>query len=392
MKQNKGMRLGALFIAMLVVSMAFVAAESAQANKITITNTDKQISLNLDEDCGVLIIPSGDKKSDSIYTDYTDKPAISDVRKTAITQLSGTIDDSNFVSLSGTITIDGKPQDVKLTGQAEKVFVGWDVPEGAKPIYRDVDGRTMTRYEDARRMYASFVELKDDKGKFNLHGEFFEDGVGGLVGTAIINGKECDIGLVGESTSMSENVSFSIQTLSSSETLDVPQRSQWEIWWYQNDYDVASQACGHTVAAMLEEYWTSNHPTIWSIWTNNSNPMSPSEAENYLINEAGVNVDSNVFTGTLTANIDKVEDLIDSGYPFYMTEKSFWGECHAVVVKGYYYTLSNSYFELNDPNTLSGFDTMYRYHNENTFFNFEDNVYGYEGGGDDTSTGFAYVA
>ena len=392
MKQDKGMRLGALFIAMLVVSMAFVAAESAQANKITITNTDKQISLNLDEDCGVLIIPSGDKKSDSIYTDYTDKPAISDVRKTAITQLSGTIDDSNFVSLSGTITIDGKPQDVKLTGQAEKVFVGWDVPEGAKPIYRDVDGRTMTRYEDARRMYASFVELKDDKGKFNLHGEFFEDGVGGLVGTAIINGKECDIGLVGESTSMSENVSFSIQTLSSSETLDVPQRSQWEIWWYQNDYDVASQACGHTVAAMLEEYWTSNHPTIWSIWTNNSNPMSPSEAENYLINEAGVNVDSNVFTGTLTANIDKVEDLIDSGYPFYMTEKSFWGECHAVVVKGYYYTLSNSYFELNDPNTLSGFDTMYRYHNENTFFNFEDNVYGYEGGGDDTSTGFAYVA
>lgn len=142
---------------------------------------------------------------------------------------------------------------------------------------------------------------------------------------------------------------------------------------------------------MLEEYWTSNHPTIWSIWTNNSNPMSPSEAENYLINEAGVNVDSDVFTGTLTANIDKVEDLIDSGYPFYMTEESYWGTCHAVVVKGYYDALINPYFKLNDPNTLSGFNTIYWYHNDNIFFNFEDNVYEYVGGGDTTSTGFVYV-
>jgi len=143
---------------------------------------------------------------------------------------------------------------------------------------------------------------------------------------------------------------------------------------------------------MLEEYWTSNHPTIWSIWTYNSDPMSPSEAEDYLDDEAGVNVDSGVFSGTLTANINEVEDFIDSGYPFYMTEESFWGNCHAVVVKGYYDAIIDPYFMLNDPNTINGFNTICWYHNDNTLFNFEDNVYEYVGGGDTSSTGFVYVA
>ena len=53
--------------------------------------------------------------------------------------------------LSGTIIIDGKPHAVDFEGNAEKIFVGWNVPEGAKPIYRDLHGKTMTRYEGATR-------------------------------------------------------------------------------------------------------------------------------------------------------------------------------------------------------------------------------------------------
>ncbi|MGP8320301.1 MAG: hypothetical protein ACT6FD_05865, partial [Methanosarcinaceae archaeon] len=93
MKSNIKFGISALLAAMLLMSMVFVPTVSAKNNKITITNTDKQIILNLDKDCGVLVIPFGNLKCDSIYTDYTDsKPAIPDVRKTAITQLSGTID------------------------------------------------------------------------------------------------------------------------------------------------------------------------------------------------------------------------------------------------------------------------------------------------------------
>jgi len=390
MKLNMKFGISTLLVAMLLVSMVFVPAVSAKENKIPITNTDKQITLNLDKDFGVLIIPSENQKIDSVYGDYTNfKPAIPDVRKTAITQLSGTIDDNNFVSLSGTITVDGKPQNVKLTGQAEKVFIGWDVLEDAKPIYKEIDGRTMTRYEDARRMYASFVELKDGKGKFNLHGEFFEDGVGGLVGTAIINGKECNIGLVGESSSMSENVSFSIQTLSS-KTLDVPQRSQWEIYWYQQNYDAASQACGETCAAMLEEYWTSNHPTIWDIWVYNGNKsMNPYEADAYL-GHVGVPCAVDHYTGTLAENIYNVKAKININWPFYMTEETVRETCHAVVVRGYddYY----EQFMMRDPNTLNGASTMVWYEaGDLTGFNFEDNVYEYIGGGDEWANGYIFV-
>ena len=249
----------------------------------------------------------------------------------------------------------------------------------------------MTRYEDARRMYASFVELKDGKGKFNLHGEFFEDGVGGLVGTAIINGKVCNIGLVGESTSMSENVSFSIQTLSSSETLDVPRRSQWEIFWYEQNYDAASQACGETCAAMLEEYWSGNHPAIWDIWVANGNtPMDSIDAQTYL-DDQGIYLNRGVKSGSLSYTISEIEEMIDDGRPFFLTEESGWGTCHAVVLRGYYDALIDPWFKINDPNTWTGTNAMFWYKTDNTCFNYEENVYEYEGSTDTSSTGYSYL-
>ena len=388
MKRN-GMKLGAMLAVMLIVSMAFVPAVSAKENKIPIKNTDKQITLNLDKDYGVLIIPSENQKIGSINADYTNsQPAIPDVRKTAKAQLSGTIDDNNFVSLSGKVTIDGKPQNVKLTGQAEKVFVGWDVPEDAKPIYKEIGDRTITRYEGARRMYASFVELKDENGKFNLHGEFFEDGVGGLVGTVIINGKECNIGLAGESRSMSENVGFSIQTLSS-KTLDVPQRSQWEIFWNDPyDYDAASKACGETSAAMLEEYWSSNHPAIWDIWVwNGYKTMNRAQAQNYL-NTKGVYLTMGEETGTFSHTISHIKQMIDDGRPFYLLEKSQWGNCHAVVLKGYNDGLISDYFRLNDPNTLTGNNIMNW--DGLSLFTYRKNVYEYAEC-ESPSNGYSYL-
>ncbi len=160
----------------------------------------------------------------------------------------------------------------------------------------------MTRYEGAREMYATYVDLQDKKGKYNLHGEFYEDGNGCIVGKVVKNGIECEIGLLGSSISMYENVSPTA-TIKSSKFLTVPQRSQWEIYTEEGDYDAASQACGEASAAMLEEYWSGNHPTIWSIWDyNGCAPMSAGQAQDYLDHQ-GVSLIKGLRTGSLSITL-----------------------------------------------------------------------------------------
>lgn len=263
--------IGVLLAAMLLISIAFVPMVSARAETLSDSSDVKQVILTMDQKDGVLIIPLDDKKIADLSTANTTK-------KSATAYLSGTIDKNNLVVLEGVITLDGEEDKVQLSGEATQVFIGWDVPDGAKPIYSKVDNMTMTRYEGATEMYATYVGLQDTEGKYNLHGEFYEDGKGCIVGKVIRNGIECEIGLLGSSISMYENVSPTA-TMKSSEFLTVPQRSQWEIYTSQGDYDAASQACGETCAAMLEEYWSGDHPSIWSIWVYNSyDLMSAGEA------------------------------------------------------------------------------------------------------------------
>lgn len=68
------------------------------------------------------------------------------------------------------------------------------------------------------------------------------------------NGVECEIGLLGSSINMYRSVSPTVTTAYANRSLSVPQRSQWEIFVYHGDYSAASQACGETSAAMLQEY------------------------------------------------------------------------------------------------------------------------------------------
>lgn len=48
------------------------------------------------------------------------------------------------------------------------MFIGWKVPDASKPIYSKVDNMTMTRYEGATEMYATYVDLQDKDGKYDL--------------------------------------------------------------------------------------------------------------------------------------------------------------------------------------------------------------------------------
>lgn len=84
--------------------------------------------------------------------------------------------------------------------------------------------------------------------------------------------------------------------------------------------------------------------------------------------------------------------MIDNGRPFYLTENSRWGACHAVVLRGYDEELMiDSYFKLNDPNTWTGTSTMCWYDTDDPNFNYEENVYEYTGSDDTSSTGYSYL-
>lgn len=188
---------------------------------------------------------------------------------------------------------------------------------------------------------------------------------------------------------MYKNVSPTVTTASSL-TLNVPQRSQWEIFVYHGDYSAASQACGETSAAMLQEYWSGVHPDIYDIWHYNGNrPMDATNAKSYL-NSKGVYLTKGLVYGSISGTISNIESKINNNRPFFLTEKSSWGTCHAVVLKGYDTTpIANFY--LNDPNTETGSNIMFWYHADNPSFNYVDNVYTYVGATDTRTDGFSYL-
>ncbi|WP_269849002.1 C39 family peptidase [Methanosarcina horonobensis] len=341
------------------------------------------------------------------------------IKKSATARLSGTIDKNNLVTLEGVITLDGENEKVNLSGKAYQVFIGWDVPKGAKPIITKlssgpishiegitetyatygnlqnniskIDNVTITRYEGATKMYATYVDLQDKEGKYKLHGEFYKDGTGGIVGKVMKNGVECDLGLLGLSKSLYENVNPTVSPASSSNFLDVPQRSQWEIYWYSPyNYTAASQACGEASAAMLQEYYTGQRPEIWNIWVAcGSHAVTGNDLMSYF-NSIGMGYIGLAKAWGTTPDyvntcIGYVEAVVDMQHPMILQENSRWGTPHSVILRGY----TSQYFILNDPNTLTGSNTMYWYHKDLSTFNFEDNVVKWVGGDDNHNTGLA---
>ena len=383
-KRMQKLKTKAIFGVLLLLLVAFVPMGSVQAREQSDSSDVKQVVIELDHKEGILIVPTDSNKIESMSTTKV-------TEKTAKAFLTGTINDENLVTLEGEIVLDGKIDKVTLTGEAKQVFIGWSVPEGAKPIYTEVANRTMTRYEGATEMYATYVDVVDKAGKYKLHGEFYEDGIGGFVGTVEFSGKECQLGLLGDSASMYESVMPTLETKTYT-SIYVPQRSQWEIYYYEQDWDAASRACGETSAAMLEEYWSGYHPYLYDIWeANGCDPMNSIEAQNYLDGK-GIYLERDVEEGSFYGTTNAIQDMIDDGRPFYLTEESQWGTCHAVVLRGYCYGSGiDAYFVLNDPNTMTGTNTMYWYDEDDYSFNYEENVYEYTGSTDDSSIGYSYL-
>lgn len=355
---------------------------SVQAGELKENSAVKDITLELDEDNSILVIPTESDKIEILTSEFTEKPA------SAI--LSGTIDENNQVTLEGTIVLDGKKEKVKLYGEATQVFAGWDIPDGAKPINITVGNdetgyATITRYEGATEKLATVVDLQDKSGKFNVSGKFYDDGHGLLFGTVQLEGKECNIALLGNSMSLYSSVTPSITT--KSEYLTVEHRSQWELLTEGYTYSEASTACACAASAMLEEYYTSVSPTIGSIYDIYGS-MNAYDVEEYL-QDQDIDVDRREHYGTLSSVINAGVYYIDTDRPFYTSEESPYGNPHAIIISGY--SDSSDYFKYEDPLKLSSSSTMYWYEADASSFNFEENVYEHVGGSDDMDDGMVVV-
>ena len=161
---------------------------------------DNQINFVLNN--GTLMIPL-EGKTASIHGVF-DPENVTEIPATAY--FSGRIDDNNSVTVEGTINVDGNARNVSMSGTAEKVFSGWNVPEGAKPIKVKAGSTTVTRYEGATEKYTVSMNLQDESEEIVLSGMFYEDCHGGFLGTIEKDGKECIIGLIGNATDLYERV------------------------------------------------------------------------------------------------------------------------------------------------------------------------------------------
>jgi len=119
--------------------------------------------------------------------------------------------------------------------------------------------------------------------------------------------------------------------------------------------------------------------------------MSAGDAQDYL-DDQGVSLIKGLKTGSFLYTTGQIKNMIDLGRPFYLIEKSRWGACHAVVLRGYDEDfMIDPYFLLNDPDTLTGTNTMYWYDTDSPNFNYEENVYEYIESDDTSSIGYYYL-
>lgn len=169
----------AIFLSILLILFSFIALAGI--------HTDEAVS-DPDLKSATIVMNSGQVYLHVENTATTPIIIRSDivVEKPATANLSGTIDENNYVILEGVIALAGQNETVKLSGEATRGIVGWSVSEG--------------------EAYAAKMDLEDEDGKYSLQGTFLEDGRGRFFGTVMVEGKECTILLEGNSTGIYENV------------------------------------------------------------------------------------------------------------------------------------------------------------------------------------------
>jgi len=361
---KRRLKLGAVFAAMLFISMAFMPAVSA-------TPSRDETKIN---------IIMGDKVNGHRGEAHL-KDATSDteVVKVAKIRLIGTLDDDNNLAVSGTCWIGNDKHEITLTGCAEKVFTGWDT-EGIDlndPKNRiEIDagqGDKIIRFTGAEKTYSALIHLEGDD--VTLDAEFYEDSTGWMHGFITIDGEEYEVGLIGKAPALAKKILSDNRvhaSLPSSWSLNVPYKSQWSLFYTYGDWNAASKACGHTSALMIYSYWAGISPStksLYNAWKTYPygvghviqckliNNFYPRDNRVYIAHRAGYSFVRGPYASVL--EFMKHPPYYWRSPEILQTCGAYSGNWHAIVLKGWYDPYNA--FRCNDPNSWSGYGRWYTY-------------------------------
>jgi hypothetical protein len=254
----------------------------------------------------------------------------------------------NLSLVSGDISIKKS-----LRGRYESVFVGWnhsnvDIKNPKISEYK-LGERVITRYENAKKIHAVLFSFIDKNSEEYVSMEIFNDGQGWIHGFIEFNKISFEIAMTVKKIHGSLPLSdlFESKQVKGYHCLNVPFRSQWELL---PDYDKASRACGPASAAMIEEWYDGDHPSLLSIW--NWRPPNPgwyaSDIKDYLESHTSYGFFDEYQEGTLEACKSYCK-LRAEYWPVAIMIEGHSGQNHWVVIDGWDERYPVNSFTINNP-------------------------------------------
>jgi len=128
------------------------------------------------------------------------------------------------------------------------------------------------------------------------------------------------------------------------------------------DYYKASKSCGPACAAMIEEWYDGDHPSLLSLW--NWRPAHSgwhqSDIEDYLDSHTTYNFFEEDRSGSLNSCKDYCKGLLNY-YPVAIIIEGHSGENHWVVMEGWDENWPANAFLINNP-SMGGYSTHLHYY------------------------------
>ncbi len=279
--------------------------------------------------------------------------------------LEGIYRDSNEIKVNLTLISRNISIKKTLRGMFESVFVGWDHSNvditNPKISEYKLGERVITRYDNAKKIHAVLFSFTDEKSDEYICMEIFKDGAGWIHGFIKFNKITFEIAMNVEKIhkNLPTNDLIELEQIKGYHCLNVPFRSQWELL---PDYDKASRACGPASAAMIEEWYDGDHPSLLNIW--NWRPPNPgwsaSDIKDYLEVYTSYGFFDEYQEGTLEACKSYCKLRVEY-FPVAIMIEGHSGQNHWVVIDGWDENWPLNTFLINNP-SMGGLSTHLHYY------------------------------
>lgn len=254
------------------------------------------------------------------------------------------LDDSNNVLSDITIVSIGCSVSFTVQGKVKPVFIGWDTSnvdmKNPEITEYGAGNRKVMRYDNSEEMYATLFSLQNDSCECIIDMETFENMDGWIHGFFDMKKNTYEIAMtitkddgIPTGTILKPCHLVSNSHLKGIHDLGVPYRSQWELL---PDYYKASKSCGPASAAMIEEWYDGDHPSLLDIWNWHpaDNGWYQSDLEGYLESHTSFSFFSVDYSSSLESCKNYCKGKLQN-WPVAIMIKGHSGDNHWVVMRGW---------------------------------------------------------